>query len=102
MIGSDADPDYSPDGRSIGFRRLTGAGTGGGGDWDILTVAADGSNLRTIVSGPAYREAPSWGPGGIVFTERAGDGATSIVVVDGARCVQGVVHLHDLMRANVV
>jgi hypothetical protein len=47
-----------------------------------LTVAADGSNLRTIVSGPAYREAPSWGPGGIVFTERASSGATSIVVVD--------------------
>jgi hypothetical protein len=82
VVGSDADPDYSPDGRSIVFRRLTALGTGGRGDWDIVTVSADGANPRTIVSGPAYREAPSWGPGGIVFTERAADGSTSIVVVD--------------------
>ena len=82
VIGSDADPDYSPDGRSLVFRRLTGLGAGGRGDWDLMTIAADGTNLRTIVTGPAYREAPSWGPAGIVFTEQAADGRTSIVVVD--------------------
>ncbi len=81
-IGSDADPDYSPDGRTLVFRRLTAAGADGQGHWDVMTVSADGADLRPIVSGPAYREAPSWGPGGILFTERAEDGRTSIVVVD--------------------
>lgn len=81
LIGSDADPDYSPDGRSIVFRRLTAAGDGTG-HWDIMTVASNGTDLRAIVSGPEYRESPDWGPGGIVFSETAADGRTSIVRVD--------------------
>ena len=80
VVGSDADPDYSPDGRSLVFRRLTAIG--GEGQWDIMTIAANATDLRTIVSGAAYRESPDWGPGGIVFTERAADGRSSVVVVD--------------------
>jgi hypothetical protein len=81
VVGSDADPDYSPDGRSIVFRRLTAVGDGTG-QWDIMAVSADGTGLRTVVSGPAYRESPDWGPGGIVFTERGADGRTAVVLVD--------------------
>ena len=82
VVGSDADPDYSPDGRSVVFRRLRGLGDGRLGHWDLMTVRADGTALTTIVSGPAYRDAPEWGPRGIVFTETGSDGRTEIVIVD--------------------
>jgi len=81
VVGSDSDPDYAPNGRTIVFRRLTAVGDGTG-HWDIMTVSADGTALTTIVSGPAYRESPDWGPGGIVFTERGADGRSAIVLVD--------------------
>jgi hypothetical protein len=82
VVGSDADPDYSPDGRSIVFRRLRALGDGRLGHWDLMTVRSDGTGLTTIVSGPAYREAPDWGPRGIVFSERSADGRAEIVLVD--------------------
>jgi hypothetical protein len=83
FVGSNADPAYSPDGLSVVFRRLTGTGNNGIGSWDLLTTRADGSTEPVvIVSGPAYRGAPDWGPQGIAFPE--GDpvtGAYSLVVV---------------------
>ena len=82
VVGSDADPDYSPDGRTIVFRRLRALGDGRLGHWDLMTVRADGTGLTTIVSGPAYRDAPDRGPRGIVFTETGSDGRTEIVIVD--------------------
>jgi hypothetical protein len=81
IVGSDADPDYSPDGRTIVFRRLR-ALDGRRGHWDLMTIAADGTGLRTIVTGAAYRDAPDWGPRGIVFTETGADGRTEIVIVN--------------------
>jgi dipeptidyl aminopeptidase/acylaminoacyl peptidase len=78
-IGSDADPDYSPDGRSFVFRRLTSAGPDGLGTWDILTAAADGTGVRAVASGPIFRGAPDWGATGIVFPE--GEGGTMRLVV---------------------
>jgi hypothetical protein len=82
VVGSDADPDYSPDGRSIVFRRLRALGDGRLGQWDVMTVRSDGTALTTIASGPAFRDAPDWGPRGIVFAERGADGRTEIVIVD--------------------
>jgi Tol biopolymer transport system component len=79
-IGSDADPDYSPDGRSVVFRRLTSAGADGRGTWDILTVAVDGTGLAVVASGSLYRGAPDWGEGGIVFPEAEG-GTTRLVIL---------------------
>jgi len=82
MVGSDADPDFSPDGTSAVFRRLTGTGNNGLGSWDVMTVRLDGRDLRTIASGPEYRGAPDWGPIGIVFQEvDLAAGASRLVVV---------------------
>lgn len=82
VVGSDADPDYSPDGRTVVFRRLRALGDGRLGQWDLMTVRTDGTGLATIVSGPAFRDAPDWGPRGIVFTETGADGRSEIVIVD--------------------
>jgi hypothetical protein len=81
IVGSDADPDYSPDGRSIVFRRLRAIGDGRG-QWDIMAIASDGTGLRTVVSGAAFRDAPDWGTRGIVFAESGADGRSEIVIVD--------------------
>ncbi len=70
VVGSDADPDFSTNLASLVFRRLTATGNGGDGTWDILAVDVNGSNLRTLVTGPAWRGAPDWGPDDtIVFAE---------------------------------
>jgi len=81
-VGASADPAYSPDGRSVVFRRLTGRGEGDRGNWDILTIGLDGSGLRTVASGPAFRGAPDWGSGGIAFPEiDATSGQPSLVII---------------------
>ena len=85
VVGSDADPDYSPDGRSVVFRRLTGTGNGALGTWDIMTARLDGTGLTTIVTGPAFRGAPDWGPKGIVFPEVDSASARLVLVqADGS------------------
>jgi hypothetical protein len=82
VVGSDADPDYSPDGASIVFRRLTDLGSGGNGLWDVMTVRTNRTGLTALASGPVYRSAPDWGPRGIVFSEidRVGGIARLVVV----------------------
>jgi TolB protein len=81
VVGSDADPDYSPDGRSIVFRRLTDTGNGGLGTWDVMTVRADGTSPTVVAAGPAFRGAPDWGTLGIVFPEVAAAAGTAHLVV---------------------
>jgi dipeptidyl aminopeptidase/acylaminoacyl peptidase len=85
IVGSDADPDFSPDGRLVVFRRLTGTGNGGLGTWDILTARTDGTELTVVASGPAYRGAPDWGTAGILFNEiDVAAGASRLVLIDPA------------------
>ena len=87
VVGADADPDFSPTGSEIVFRRLTGIGNGGLGTWDVLAVKPDGSGLRTISTGAAYRGAPDWSASGIVFveTDAARDESRLVVVqADGS------------------
>lgn len=84
QVGSDADPDYSPDGRTLVFRRLISLGNGGLGNWDIMTVRTDGTTLTTVATGAGYRGAPDWGPRGIVFTEiDPSTGLNRIVTIAG-------------------
>lgn len=81
-VGSDADGDFSPDGRSLVFRRLTGIGTLGLGTWDVMTIGADGTGQRVVAAGADYRGAPDWGAGGIVFEEADGvSGNRRLVVI---------------------
>jgi Tol biopolymer transport system component len=92
VVGSDRDPVYSPDGEHVAFRRLVGLGDGRG-DWEILSVRSDGTELTTIVSGPGFRGAPDWGAAGIVFVETDATGSRIVVsAVDGSgrRNVLGV------------
>ncbi len=87
VVGSDTDPDFSPDDRSLVFRRLTSTGVGGLGTWDILTARTDGTSLTTIASGPVFRGAPDWGAQGILFTEvdpAAGTARVVLVQPDGS------------------
>jgi hypothetical protein len=86
VVGSDADPDYSPDGRFAVFRRLTATGNDGLGSWDLMVVG-DSLTPVAIVTGPAYRGAPDWGPQGIVFEEidiAAGQSRLVLVQPDGS------------------
>lgn len=81
VVGSDSEPDYSPDGSRIVFRRLTATGNGGLGTWDLYTVAINGSGLKVIATGPVFRGAPDWGPKGIVFTETDAAAGTARLVL---------------------
>ena len=81
-VGSDTDPVFSPDAKSIVFRRLTSIDNGIG-TWDLMTVLLDGTALTPIAAGPIYRGSPDWSSKGILFTEvDVAAGATRLVVVD--------------------
>lgn len=49
--GEDADPVFSPDGRTIAFRRRMDDGTAGG-NLDIVRIAADGRGLGSALRLP--------------------------------------------------
>ncbi len=83
VVGSDADPVFSPSGQRVAFRRLTSTGNGGLGTWDILTISVNATDLQVVVSGPLYRGAPDWSEDGILFVETdAAADTTQIVAVD--------------------
>ena len=81
VVGSDADPAWSPDAKRLVFRRCTGRGKADRGTWEVLTVALTGGAPTTIASGARYRGAPDWGPEGIVFVEEDGSGNSQLVLV---------------------
>ncbi len=90
LVGSDAGPDFSPDGATVVFRRLTSNAVAGGA-WDILTVPVTGGTPRVLVSGPQFRSNPDWSKDGIVFSEtNPTTGGTDIVAVDPATAARRV------------
>jgi Tol biopolymer transport system component len=84
IVGSDADPVFSPDGNTVLFRRLVATGNGGLGMWDLMTVRLDTSDVppAVFVTGPAYRGPADWGPLGIVFIETVAGSGPQMVLVD--------------------
>jgi hypothetical protein len=78
-VGSDADATFAPDGRTLVFRHLVAAANDGRGAWEIRTVQIDGSGLRTLAGGGAWRGAPAWGPDGIVFPEADAAGTRLVI-----------------------
>jgi hypothetical protein len=92
VVGSDADPVFSPDSRLLLFRRLVATGNGGLGVWDLMTIRTDvtGATPTTLVTGAAFRGAPDWNATGIVFVETVSGSGPQLVFVDasgGARRV---------------
>jgi Tol biopolymer transport system component len=87
LVGSDADPCFSPDTTSLAFRRLTAVDASGLGTWDVVTARNDGTGSTTLAGGPLYRGAPDWGPAGIVYPEvdvAAGTASLVLIQPDGS------------------
>jgi Tol biopolymer transport system component len=81
----DFDPEFSPDGKSISFARVTDVGMVSAtlSTFDILTVGVDGSGLRTI-SPPRNAAAefiPGWGDNGKLIFTRLDPAARSMAPV---------------------
>jgi eukaryotic-like serine/threonine-protein kinase len=72
-------PAWSPDGRQIAF---VSYGEGGGNQWDIYVMNADGSNRRRLTDS-FFNQKPSWSPDGkqILFHSNREGGQQQVFVV---------------------
>lgn len=73
-------PVWSPDGTRFAFSSKAR------GNWDIYTMATDGSDIRQVTTAPENDLAPAWSPDGtqIVFeSDRTGDVEIYVVDVNG-------------------
>jgi Tol biopolymer transport system component len=85
IVGSDADPVFSPDSRTVLFRRLVATGNGGLGFWDLMTIRTDVTNATAVpfvADGTAFRGAPDWNATGIIFVETVAGSGPQVVFVD--------------------
>ena len=93
VVGSEADPVFSPDGRLVLYRQLVATGNGGLGVWSLMTIRTDVTNATPVpfvTGGGAYRGAADWNATGILFVETVAGAGPQLVFVDasgGARRV---------------
>jgi dipeptidyl aminopeptidase/acylaminoacyl peptidase len=79
-----ADPQLSPDGRTVLFAKTTTDGKTGRRNSDIWSVPADGSgDAKALITGEKTENTPRWSPNGkrIAFLANR-DGATQVYVAD--------------------
>jgi len=72
--GSVTEPDWSPDGKTLIFTVMRGAG------FELATVPAKGGQVETLVAG----EDPTWAPNSrtVVFARRLGGGRRGLSLLD--------------------
>ena len=93
VVGSEADPVFSPDSKFLLYRQLVATGNGGLGQWSLMTIRTDIANAvptPLVSEGGAYRGAADWNATGIVFVETVSGSGPQLVFVDatgGARRV---------------
>ena len=100
-----ADPQLSPDGRTVLFSQTTTDGKTGRRNSDIYSVAADGSGqAKSLISGEKSENTPRWSPDGkrIAFLANR-DGAQQLYVADAdGGGVKKVTSLHAGAQAPFV
>ena len=80
-----ADPQLSPDGRTVLYLHTTTDGKTGGRNADIHSVPADGSSAgKPLIEGPRSENTPRWSPDGkkIAFLSNREGGQTQVFVAD--------------------
>jgi hypothetical protein len=93
VVGSEADPVFSPDGRFVLYRQLVATGNGGLGVWALMTIRTDVASAAPVpfvTGGGAYRGAADWNATGVIFVETVSGTGPQLVFVDangGARRV---------------
>jgi Tol biopolymer transport system component len=71
-IGTDADPDLSPDNSQVVFSRLrTGAENAPFGIWELVVLGI-ATGVETVLDSSYANMVPEWKEGGIVFTRQIG------------------------------
>ena len=87
VVGSEADPVFSPDSKFVLYRQLVATGNGGLGAWDLMTIRTDvtaPTPTALVTGGGAFRGAADWSATGILFVETVSGSGPQIVLVDAS------------------
>ncbi|MGH9370188.1 MAG: TolB family protein [Vicinamibacterales bacterium] len=79
-----ADPQLSPDGRTVAYIRTTTDLTPGRRNADIWAVSADGGSPRALIAGDKSENTPRWSPDGRTIAFISTRGGAPQVYVAGA------------------